>query len=156
MSYRFAAVPSWSCSQAEWHIAVWHMPLLCVQWKTPDKGQRNCPQRVEFYSKNKFEKLVHLFGFITRTILSVISSVSLYFWFRFYVIGGENVLNTSHVCTYIRTYITTFINTLYIEGFCHCVVGRSHQTRPSATLRGVHYSVVARWQYMYSVWNRGI
>jgi len=33
---------------------------LCVQHKTPDDGQRNCPKHVEFYSKNKFEKLVHL------------------------------------------------------------------------------------------------
>ena len=31
---------------------------------TPDDGQRNCPKHVEFYSKNKFEKLVHLVGFI--------------------------------------------------------------------------------------------
>ena len=37
---------------------------LCVQWKTPGDGQRNCPKHVEFYSKNKFEKLVHLVGFI--------------------------------------------------------------------------------------------
>ena len=28
--------------------------------KTPDDGQRNSPKHVEFYSKNKFEKLVHL------------------------------------------------------------------------------------------------
>jgi len=34
--------------------------------KTPDDGQRNCPKHVEFYSKNKFEKLVHLVGFIVR------------------------------------------------------------------------------------------
>jgi len=34
--------------------------------KTPDNGQRNCPKHVEFYSKNKFEKLVHLIGFIIR------------------------------------------------------------------------------------------
>jgi len=34
--------------------------------KTPDGGQRNCPKHVEFYSKNKFEKLVHLVGFIIR------------------------------------------------------------------------------------------
>ena len=40
--------------------------LLCVQWKTPDDGQRNCPKHVEFHSKNKFEKLVHLVGFILR------------------------------------------------------------------------------------------
>ena len=43
----------------------WHIPLLCVQWKTPpDDGQRNCLKHVEFYSKNKFEKLVYLVGFI--------------------------------------------------------------------------------------------
>ena len=34
--------------------------------KTPDDGQRNCPKHVEFYSKNKFEKLVHLVGFIIQ------------------------------------------------------------------------------------------
>jgi hypothetical protein len=34
--------------------------------KTPDYGQRNCPNHVEFHSKNKFEKLVHIFGFIIR------------------------------------------------------------------------------------------
>ena len=32
--------------------------------KIPDDGQRNCPKHVEFHSKNKFEKLVHLVGFI--------------------------------------------------------------------------------------------
>ena len=36
--------------------------------KTPDDGQRNCPKHVEFYSKNKFEKLMHLVGFIIRKI----------------------------------------------------------------------------------------
>jgi len=45
---------------------VWHISLLCVQWKTPDDEQRNCPKHVEFYSKNKCEKLVHLVGFIIR------------------------------------------------------------------------------------------
>jgi len=39
---------------------------MCVQWKTPDDGQRKRPKHVEFYSKNKFEKLVHLVGFIIR------------------------------------------------------------------------------------------
>jgi hypothetical protein len=34
--------------------------------KTPDDGQRNGLKHVEFYSKNKFEKLVHLVGFIIR------------------------------------------------------------------------------------------
>jgi len=43
---------------------LYDIPLLCVQWKTPDDGHRNCPKHVEFYPKNKFEKLVHLVGFI--------------------------------------------------------------------------------------------
>ena len=43
-----------------------HIPLLCVQCKISEDGQRNCPKHVEFYSKNKFEKLVHLVGFIIR------------------------------------------------------------------------------------------
>jgi len=34
--------------------------------KTPDDGQRNCPKHVEFYSENKFEKLMHLVGIIIR------------------------------------------------------------------------------------------
>ena len=34
-----------------------HIPLLCVQCKSPDDVQRNSPKHVEFYSKNKFEKL---------------------------------------------------------------------------------------------------
>jgi len=46
---------------------VWHIPLLFVQWKTSNDGQSNCPKHVEFYSQNKFEKLVHLVGFIIKT-----------------------------------------------------------------------------------------
>ena len=40
--------------------------LLCVQCYTPDDGQRYCPKHVEFYSKNKFEKLVNLVGVIIK------------------------------------------------------------------------------------------
>jgi len=31
-----------------------------------DDGQYACPKHVEFYSKNKFDKLVHLVGVIIR------------------------------------------------------------------------------------------
>ena len=58
------SVPSWFCSQAV-SKPLWHIPLLCVRWKTPDDGQRNCTKHVELHSKNKFEKLMHLVGFIT-------------------------------------------------------------------------------------------
>ena len=66
--------PSWSCSRAV-NKPVWHTPLLCVQWKTPDDGQRNCPKRVEFYSKNKFEQLVRPVGFITWNVIKTTKQV---------------------------------------------------------------------------------
>jgi len=58
MSYRFAH----KLSAKLYDI----ISLLGVQWKTPVDEQRNCPKHVEFYSKNKFAKLVHLVSFIIR------------------------------------------------------------------------------------------
>jgi hypothetical protein len=59
-----------SCSQAV-SKHVWHTPLLCVQWKTPDDGQRHCSKHLEFQSINKFEKLLNLFSFIIGKKLMV-------------------------------------------------------------------------------------
>jgi len=39
---------------------------VCKVKKIPDDRQRNCPKHVKFYSKNKFEKWVHLVGFNRR------------------------------------------------------------------------------------------
>ena len=52
----------------------------------------NCPKYSEFYSKNKFEKLVHLVGFI----------ITIYY-FRCYTVHVDKSLNyfTNH-CTYIN------------------------------------------------------
>ena len=66
-----------ACSQAV-SKPIWREPLLCVQWKTPDDGQRNCPKHVEFYSKNKFEKLVHLVAFIIRMVTELLNVCDLY------------------------------------------------------------------------------
>jgi len=60
-------VTSWSCLQAV-SKPVWHIPLLCVQWKTHVDGKRNCPKHVEFHSRNKFEELMYLVGFIIKKI----------------------------------------------------------------------------------------
>ena len=45
------------CSQA---VSITYMTYAI----TPDNGQRNCLKHVKFYSKNKFQKLVHPVGFI--------------------------------------------------------------------------------------------
>jgi len=65
-------LPVWNCSSiliplasSQHNLYVLYL-LLCVQCWTPDDGQRYCPKHVESYSKNKFEKLVFLIGFIIR------------------------------------------------------------------------------------------
>ena len=40
--------------------------MCTVKKKKTNGGQRNCLKHVEFHSKNKSEKLVHLVGFIVR------------------------------------------------------------------------------------------
>ena len=53
--------------------------IVVCKVKNSDGGQTNCPKYVEFYSKNKFQKLVHLVGFIIRIelIVSVYTPVSI-------------------------------------------------------------------------------
>jgi hypothetical protein len=66
------AVPFWSCCCSKAVCKpVWHIPLLSVQWITPDDGKRNCPKHVEFHFQNKFEKLVHLASFIIRKFVTM-------------------------------------------------------------------------------------
>jgi len=50
------------------HTAMVYVIQVCCVYseKTPEDGQRNSPKHVEFCSKNQFDKLVHLFGFIIR------------------------------------------------------------------------------------------
>ena len=47
---RVALVPSWSFLQLSANLYnIYHW--MCVQWKSPDDGQRNCPKHVRFHSK---------------------------------------------------------------------------------------------------------
>ena len=103
--YTATAVPSWSCSLAV-SKPVWQIPLLCVQWKTPGEGQRNCLKHVEFYSKNKFEKLVHLVGFIigTKYIVKYICVKPIYSTHTFFSPAGPSSRKTINVAEkYWRT-----------------------------------------------------
>jgi len=75
----FQAVPlsiimSFSLYTQQWYVTqvCWHLARkLSAKWKTHDDGKRNCLKHVEFHSKNKFEKLVHIAGFIIRIYQSV-------------------------------------------------------------------------------------
>ena len=61
------AVSSWCYTQAVTVTCMSYTITICTV-KIPDDGHRNSPKHVEFYFKNKFEKLVHLVGFIIRKL----------------------------------------------------------------------------------------
>jgi len=62
---------------------VWHIPLPCLQWKTPDDRQRNCPKHVELYSK-----YIHI--------------LSAYSWFYYKNLSLYTVTWTSNLIVYYK------------------------------------------------------
>jgi len=62
-------IRSFSPYTQQWYTSYrfcWH---LASKRKTLDDGQRNSPKYVEFYSKTKFEKLVHLTYLLTYSMV---------------------------------------------------------------------------------------
>ena len=64
--YMFRTVPLSIIRSFSLYTQQWYTGLLTACEQDQDDGQRNRPKHVEFYSKNKFEKLVHPVGFIIR------------------------------------------------------------------------------------------
>jgi len=63
-------VPSWSCSKSVYK-PVWHTPLLSVQWINSWCWTEDLSETCRVSWQNKFVKLVHLFGFITKKLIKV-------------------------------------------------------------------------------------
>jgi hypothetical protein len=59
----------WSCSQVVYK-PVWHIPLLSIQWINSWWWADELPETCRVSWQNKFVKLLHLVGFITRKLLS--------------------------------------------------------------------------------------
>jgi hypothetical protein len=77
--------------------------LLCIQYSTPDDGQKTCPKHVEFYSKNKCEKLVHLVGFIIRIYHDARSSeYQVYFNLCLLADSGKKILELGEDAIYCK------------------------------------------------------
>ena len=66
MSYRFADSLRAGSGRKSVVMLLASCTTYIIAVCTPDDGRRNCPKHMEFYSKNKFEKLVQLVGFNTR------------------------------------------------------------------------------------------
>jgi hypothetical protein len=117
-----------SCSQAVSKL-VWHKPLLCVQWKTPDDGQRNCPKYVYFHSKNRFEKLVHLVGFIIRNLIRCTNHMNNKYTLRAKIrLRGTKVIDCDRLLSF--SYISAFVthlNILNIPQVCFALSSRPRQ-----------------------------
>ena len=114
--------------------------LLCVQWKTPYDGQRNCPKHVEFYSKNKFEKLVHLVGFVIRIFHDARSPErQKSIWSN----GGMILIGESHLKTSVHLNSIPYLteNTLYVT-----------KSKQLMFLRRNHRCL---WWYLNTMWGKG-
>ena len=101
---------------------------MCIVKRIPDDGQRNCPKHVEFHSKNKFEKLVHLVGFIIRnlsrcTVTWTSKNKTLYFR-QFYLCQAKNFasIKLSSNCHKLQLYYKPIFNlhTFTLTSFQYC------------------------------------
>ena len=61
---------SWSCSKAVYK-PVWHIPLLSVQWINSWWWTDELSETCRVSCQNKFVKLVHLVGFITKKFVTM-------------------------------------------------------------------------------------
>ena len=89
--------------------------MVYVQWKTPDDGPRDCLKHVEFYSKNKFQKLVHLVGFIIRIIDLNLQSLQP-------ECNPDSISRrTSYIClTFLTVQMLAFLPSSFQNHICEC------------------------------------
>jgi hypothetical protein len=73
---RWNWVPSWSCSKAVYK-PVWHTPLLSSQWINSWRWTEELSETCRDSWQNKFVKLVHLVGFITKKFITMHGHVNL-------------------------------------------------------------------------------
>jgi hypothetical protein len=68
----YRQLSSWtaSCSKAVYK-PVWHIPLLSIQWINSWWWKDELSEACSVSSQNKFVKLVHLFGFITKKFVTM-------------------------------------------------------------------------------------
>ena len=105
-----------SCQQ----ICMTHTIAVCTEKKTPDDEQRNCPKHVEFYSKNKFVKLVHLVGFIISVhhdAKSPESQINSVIWSAFFFLG-PNLFSPKCQSTCPQNFIVQHPRRLFENIYC--------------------------------------
>jgi hypothetical protein len=72
-------VPSWSCWKAVYK-PVWHIPLLSVQWINSWWWTDELSEICRVSCQNKFVRLVHLVGFITKKFVTMHGHMNVKKW----------------------------------------------------------------------------
>jgi hypothetical protein len=90
-------VPSWSCS-----TAVWHIPLLIVQWINSWWWTDELSETCKVSCQNKFVKLVHLVGFIIKKFVTIHGHLNVKFLVRVFWILRRSVSQTCAYCQVIQ------------------------------------------------------
>jgi len=135
---------------------LYDIKLLGVKWKTPDDGQRNCPKHVEFYSKNKFEALFHLVGFIIRiyhNARSPESQIGAQRFFYVYLFLSTSI-RFGHVST-LHTWQSSTQNNKYQVSHKHrwfCWWWAHSRTKLQRLINIVRRSCATSWFYLTFRW----
>jgi hypothetical protein len=104
-------VPSWSCSKAVYK-PVWHIPLLSVQWINSWRWTDELSETCRVSWRNKFVKLVHLFGVITKKFVTMRHghmlqcTVTCYDAARSHVTMHGHMLQCTVTCYNARSHVT--------------------------------------------------
>jgi hypothetical protein len=107
----FRAGPSWSCSKAVFKPA-WNLPVPSVQWINSWLWAEELPETCRVSRRSKFEKLVHLFGFIIKKFVTMHGHMNVkfcelfeYFYqvimFKISFIFNDSCMVTWHLCSRI-------------------------------------------------------
>jgi hypothetical protein len=84
-----------------------------------DDGQRNCPKHVEFHFQNKFEKLVHLVGFIIRKCVTMHGHMNVKFIFCMFCDPLYCILISAFCWSKIWNIILYYISVWKDFSFCN-------------------------------------
>jgi hypothetical protein len=79
--------------------------------------QRNCPKHVEFYFQNKFEKLVHLVGFIIRKFITMHGHMNVKYnetYHKTHIISADIPYILRHQGAIIREFINSKPSLLHV------------------------------------------
>jgi hypothetical protein len=105
-------VPSWSCSKVVYK-PVWHIPYLSVQWINSWWWTDELSETCRVSCQNKFVKIVHVVGFITKKFLMQHGHTNVKLVMKHSVSGPVNWSSLSRVCRH-----TVPLATHYFRAHC--------------------------------------